>query len=304
MKLKQFIRTGAILVFLCGLASAAGFFLSRPPVLILGDVDFDSLYGPRRLLLRRAELSLRLFRRVKRVSIAEDANPEAAVFAVEGAAARPWAVLGHSRHLRGLEQYAGRHPEIRVIIFREGPAPESEAGGGPEYVFTDNRLNSLRAGRCAAMLAAEEGDILVFQDGRNFPVDQEAFSAGLREEGKALTPVYLDGSADYSAWDRVRCVVLGGPADFYFNRNSAIPALLFSWMDPAFFPSTVKITADDSPWALALRVLEPPGGGENSSGYRILPAEFSLFRSRVGEEGLREKLKKEAHLRFSVSLPW
>jgi hypothetical protein len=303
MKLKRFIRVGAVLVFLCGLVSAAVFFLSRPPVLILSDAGFDALYGPWRVMRRQAEFSLRLFRRVKRVPVAEDANPEAAVFAVEGAAARPWAVLGHSRYLQGLEQYARRHPEIRVIIIREGPgsgAPEA----GPEYVFMDTRLNSLQAGRCAAMLAAGgEGEILVFQDGRDFPVNREAFLAGLREENKALIPVYLDNSADYSSWDRVRCVVLGGPADFYFNRNSEIPALLFTWMDPALFPSTVKITADDSPWTLALRVLDPPGE-ENSGEYRILPAKFTLLRGRVGDEDLRKKLKKEAYLQFPVSLPW
>jgi hypothetical protein len=303
MKLKQFIRIGAVLVFLCGPVSTAVFFLSRPPVLILGDAGFDALYGPWRVLRRQAELSLRLFRRVKRVPVAEDANPEAAVFAVEGAAARPWAVLGHSRYLQGLEQYARLHPEIRVIIIREGPGsgvPEA----GPEYVFMDSRLNSLQAGRCAAMLAGGEGEILVFQDGRNFPVDREAFLAGLQEEDKALIPVYLDSSADYSSWDKVRCVVLGGPADSYFNRNSEIPALLFTWMDPALSPSTVKITADDSPWALALRVLDPPGEEENSGGYRSVPAAFTLLRGRVGEEELRRRLKKEAYLQFPVSLPW
>jgi hypothetical protein len=278
--------------------TALGVFLSRPPALILSDAGFDALYGPGRALFRQAGLSLRLFRRVKRVPVAENANPEATVFAIEEAAAKPWAVLGHSRYRRGLDRYARQRPDVRTALIREDSTP-APAAPGPESVFTDTRLNSWRAGRCAAILAGGgEGRVLVFQDGRDFPVNQDAFLAGLREENGALVPLYLNSSAEFSSWDEVRCVVLGGPGDPYFNLNGEIPALLFTWMDPALSPRSVKIIIDDSPWALAPPALRSPGG----EGRRSVPAEFTVLRGRLGDGGLRKRLKKAARLQIPASL--
>lgn len=291
-------------------------FLNRSPALILSDAGFDALYGPRRVLIRQAELSLRFFRRVKRVLIAENAGPEAVVFAIEEGGRRPWAVLGHSRYQRGLEEYARQHPDHRVAVIREDAAPEPPFSGGElESVFADTRLNSWRAGRCAAILAGGgEGQVLVFQDRQDFPVNRDAFLAGLREENSGLDPVYLNGSADYSPWDQVRCVVLGGPADSYFNRNSQIPALLFSWMDPVLSPFTVKIAGDDSPWALAPAIFRSSGdgvfsgdgtfSGEGAGGYRIVPMELSLLRGRVADKELGERLKEAARSQIPESLSW
>ncbi|MDR0641947.1 MAG: hypothetical protein LBG07_05745 [Treponema sp.] len=296
-------KRAGIILFLLGVpVLLAAFFLSRPPALILSDAGFDALYGPGRTLFRQAGLSLRFFRRVKRVLVAEDANPEATVFAIEEGAAEPWAVLGHARYRRGLDLYARQYPDVRVVLIREDVFPDpAESASGPESVFIDTRLNSWRAGRCAAMLAGEgRGQILVFQDRQDFPVNREAFLAGLREENEALIPLYLSSAADYSFWDDVRCVVLGGPGDLYFNRNSEIPALLFTWMDPALSPGSVKITVDDSLWALASEALRFPGG--DSGGYRSLPARFTVLRGSLGDRELGKKLKKALRLQIPASL--
>jgi hypothetical protein len=285
-----------------------GFFAGRSPALVLDDAGFDTLYGERRIFLRQAVLSLRLFRRVKRIPMAENANPEAVVFAIEEGAANPWAVLGHSRYRLGLEQYAQRRPEVRTFLILEDPPPNpptlsDPAAPGLVSVFIDTRLSSWRAGRCAALLAGEgSGRIIVFQERQDFPVNQEAFLAGLKEENGTLIPLFLNGSAAYSSWEDVRCVVLGGPADSYFNLNSGIPALLFTWMDPALSPHTVKITGDDSPWALALRLFRFPEG--DSGSFRSVPVEFTVLSGRIGEGELRERLKKALHLQISSSLSW
>ncbi|MDR1025615.1 MAG: hypothetical protein LBL56_07795, partial [Treponema sp.] len=243
-------------------------------------------------------LSLRLFRRVERVTIVENADPEALVFAIEEKETRPWAVLGHSRYLRGLEQYARQRPDVRVTLV--GGDPDSSGvlnlgdpgGGGLDLVFPDAPLNSWRAGRCAALLAGETGGIvLVFQEGWNFPVHREAFLAGLRAENENLVPVYLTPSSAYPSWEQVRCVVLGGPAEAYLGQDIGIPSLLYSWMDSALSPSRVKVIGDDSPWALAYQALRtPPGGGD--SPYRSIPARFRIPRGRIGDRELRERLKK------------
>jgi hypothetical protein len=282
-------------VLILGLGAAG--FCARPPALILSDTGFDSLYGFRRTLIRQAGLSARFFRRVRRVMIAENANPEAAAFAIEEKERRPWAVLGPSRYSQGLEQYARQHPEVRVTIVREDPAPpagEDDAReSGAEFVYHDVPLNSRRAGRYAALLAgSESGIVLVFQDGSNFPVDRAAFLAGLREERENLSPVYVNCSADYASWDQVRCVVLGGPAAVYLERKDAIPALLYSWIDPAFTSSAIKILSDDSLWALAFETFSA-GGGENG-GYRTVPADFIVLGNRIADPELRKTLKKAA----------
>ncbi|MDR3145615.1 MAG: hypothetical protein LBU21_05000 [Treponema sp.] len=284
----------------CLVLVAAGVFLFRSPVLLVGDAGFDLIYGFQRTLGARIGLSLRLFRRVERVLIAENADPEAMVFAIEEQVKRPWAVLGPSRYERGLRQYARQREDVRVIIAGEDPELAGEparsgaapVAGEPELVFSDVRLNSWRLGRCAALLAGDTGGlVLVFQDRPNFPVHREAFLAGLRAEHENLSPLYLNPSVDYSAWEQVGCVVLAGPSESYLNRDQGIPALLYSWLDPALSPSAVKVIGDDSPWALAYRALSVPAG-VNPASYRTLPAAFSIPWGRVGDSRLRGKLKE------------
>ncbi|MDR2177854.1 MAG: hypothetical protein LBP20_07445 [Treponema sp.] len=284
---------------------AAAYFFSRPPALVVSDAGFDFVYGFRRTLAGQIGLSLRLFRRVERVLIAENADPDALAFAIEEKEQRPWAVLGHSRYAWGLGQYARQREDVRVVVIGEDsessePRPGPAAQGEAEFVFPDAGLNSWRLGRCAALLAGETAGIaLVFQEQPNFPVRRDAFLAGLQEENENIVPYYLDSSSDYPSWDAVRCVVLAGPSESSFGGGREIPFLLYSWMDPALSPSSVKVVADDSPWALASGAfLAPPGGG-----YRVFPAAFSIPWGRVGDSGLRKKLKKAISSQISqVSL--
>ncbi|MDR2176971.1 MAG: hypothetical protein LBP20_02885 [Treponema sp.] len=280
--------------------AAAVFFLCRPPALLVSDAGFDFIYGFRRTLAGQIGLSLRLFRRVERVVIAENVDPGAVAFAIEEKAKHPWAVLGHSRYAWGLGQYAQRREDVRVIIAGETPESLGQQGlsGEGELVFPDVRLNSWRLGRCAALLAGETGGIaLVFQDQPDFPVQREAFLAGLREENENIIPHYLNSFSDYSSWDQVRCVVLAGPSEFSFAEEREIPFLLYSWMDPAFSPSSVKVIGDDSLWALAFQAFHGSSGGDLP--YRAIPAVFSVPWGRVGDAGLREKLKRA----FSSQIP-
>jgi hypothetical protein len=130
----------------------------------------------------------------------------------------------------------------------------------------------------------------VFQDGLNFPVDRTAFREGLREGAPGLNPVYLSCSDDYDSWDQVLCVVLGGPAAAYLERKDSIPAILYSWMDPALSSSNIKILGDDSPWALAFTALSAPAGEDG--GHRAVPADFFVLGNRIGDPELRKRLKK------------
>jgi hypothetical protein len=278
----------------------AGIFFCRSPVLFVSDAGFDVLYGFGRGLLEQAGLSLRLFRRVERVTLMENADPEALVFTIEEKETHPWAVLGHFRYFQGLEQYARQRPDVRVTLIGEDPGSSGvqnlwnlpPGGGGLDLVFPDAPLNSWRAGRCAALLAGEtDGIVLIFQESRNFPVHREAFLAGLRVENENLVPVYLAPSSDYTSWEQVRCVVLGGPGEGYLGQDTGIPSLLYSWMDSAFSPSRVKVIGDDSPWALAYQALRTPPGEEDLP-YRSIPARFRIPWGRIEDRELRGRLKR------------
>jgi hypothetical protein len=298
---RRFSRRFAAGVPVLVLGIMAGVFFCRSPVLVLSDAIFDALYGPRRALIRQTGLSLRLFRQVKRVMIAENANPEATVFAIEEKEKRPWVVLGPARYSRGLEQYARQHPDVWVSIVQETAAPL--AGGDntaeAEQVFPDTRLNSWRAGCCAALLAGETtGTVLIFQDAQDFPVNRQAFLAGLQRENENLTPVYLNSASDYPFWDRVRLVVLGGPANFYLDRRDAIPAILYSWTDPALSSSAVKVIIDDSLWAAALQSFHSPDAS------RTAAADFRIPWGRIGEGELKKKLKRAFLAEIPAGSPW
>jgi hypothetical protein len=282
-KSRFFLFAGA--VFFLGLLVTGGIFFTRPPALVLSDLPFEALYGVRRGFLRQAEASLRLFRPVKKVRIAENTGPDAVIFAVEEASPRPWAVLAPSRHARGIRRYAEQHPETPVVILG---VRESVREDRLLSLAVDARLDSYRAGRSAAFFSqGQEGEILVFQEERDFPVNRDAFLAGLRAEGCDTEPVYLSGYTDYPGYDKLSCVVLGSNAQAFLDRNSAAPVILFSWLDPAFSPGNVKLIFDDSPWGVAAGAFR----AALEAGEGPVPSDIFLPSGRIGRKDLLGKIK-------------
>jgi hypothetical protein len=274
-----------LIVFILGLAAAGGVFFTRSPALVLSDVYFDVLYGPWRGVLRQAEASLRLFRPVKKVIIAEDAGSEMVVFALEEASSRPWAVLAPYRYTQGLRFYAKQHPETPVIVLG---GREKLREGRLLSLPVDTRLDSYRAGRSAAFFSrGNEGEILVFQEERDFPVDPDAFLAGLRAEGCDVEPLYMSGYTDYSEYDKVACVVVGSTAQTFLSRYRVVPVILFSWLDPVFSPGNVKLVFDDSPWGLSVAAFR----AVLEAGEDPVPSDVSLPFGRIGQRDVLKKVK-------------
>jgi hypothetical protein len=268
-----------------GLSAAAGLFFSRPPALVLSDLSFDALYGMRRSLLRQGEASIRLLRPVKKVMIAENAGSDAVIFTVQEASSRPWAVLAPSRYAQGIRRYAEQHPETPVVILG---GRENSREGRLVSLAVDTRLDSYRAGRSAAFFSREgEGDILVFQEEEDFPVNRDAFLAGLQAEGCDTVPSYTSANTDYSGYDKLSCVVLGSGAQAFLDRNSAVPVILFSWLDPAFSPGNVKLVFDDSPWGISVDAFR----AALEAGEGPVPSGISLLSGRIGQPDVLEKVK-------------
>jgi hypothetical protein len=282
---KNFFFPLVLAVLFLALALTAAAFFTRPPALVVSDLSFDALYGLRRGFQRQAEASLRLFRPVKKVLIAENAGPDAVIFALEEASSRPWAVLAPYRYAQGLRRYAEQHPGTPALILG---GRENIREGQLLSLAVDTRLDSYRAGRSAAFLTGgKEGEILVFQEERDFPVNREAFLAGLRAEDCPVNPLYLSGYTDYPGYDNVSCVVLGTVAQSFLGRNTGVPVILFSWLDPAFSPGNVKLVFDDSPWGMSVEAFRSvPEAREGP-----VPSDIFLLSGRIGQKELLKKIK-------------
>jgi hypothetical protein len=267
-----------IIVLAAGLLGAGVFFL-RAPVLLVTDAPFDALYGPTRALVKRVEVSLRLFRRVMPVLAPDGAGADVVAFTVGEAARAPYCVLFPYRYHEGAARYVDETPGVPVFVLGGGQKAEAE---DVVFIQTDTRADFYRAGLCAAILAGEGAEVVVY--GQVATEWREAFLAGLREDGVERVVKYLSVTDDYSDIQNVACVVMNGQATAFLEQNRDIPVILFSWLDPALTSYAIKVVFDDSPWALLTRVARGKEEGPFPSGM-IFPkgrtaARTSLQRTR------------------------
>jgi hypothetical protein len=234
-------------------------FYLRAPVLVVNDASFSALYGPKRLLVSRLDASLRLFRRVKAVTIAENAGADIVVLALEDASPRPFCVIAPNRYAGGLRRYAEKYPEIDAGILGDEPRQAAGRTSAPGSVNSsllwfspDRTADYYRAGLAAGLLAREKGRILVFYNTMPLSGQQEALRLALREQGYQREPELISSREDYSSFDDVSCVILAGHAPEFLNRSLDIPVILFSWLDPGKTSRNTCVVFDDSHWALSV----------------------------------------------------
>jgi hypothetical protein len=256
----------------------AGVFFARPPVLIVTDTSFIQLYGSSRFRIRQIRVSLELFRKVMPVEIAESAGSDLTVLAVEGASRSPRAVLFPYRYLEAARLYSGNHPGIQVMVTGGNSSPPV-SGATFGFVFTDTALDLYRAGLYAAVLAEKNSSVLFFYGDTLSDGYREAFQDGLEAGGGNNNPVYISASVDYVSYDNIGCAVLAGPAANFLEKNLNIPVILFSWIDPGLSPRSVKVTFDDSAWALVTGLLGSKASGE---GKFAAASRIQVLKGRIG----------------------
>jgi hypothetical protein len=283
-KYRRFVVLGAVFpVLILGIV----FFYSRSPVLFVTDTSFDVLYGVRRIREKQIELSLRFFRRIKTVSVAENIGTDMLVFAVEEAYRSPYGVLFPYRYYEAAGRYAAQFPQVPVVLFggRIREAPEE----GGLFIATDIMTDLYRAGRCAAIFAQRgSGRILFYQDNSISSDNRETFLLGLREQGFEGDPLFVNAATDYAVPEDIACVVLTASSASFLERNLPIPVILFSWIDPALTARGVKIIFDDSPWAMAARTITMLSRGEWVGS---LSSKVLLPRGRIPEKGLLREIQ-------------
>ncbi|MDR1278244.1 MAG: hypothetical protein LBK02_05795 [Treponema sp.] len=299
----------------CALVIPGLIFFVRPPVLVVNDIPFVSLYGASRIKQRQIRASISLFRRVKPVIVAENAGTDIVVFAVEAADSRPHCVIFPARYADGGQRYAGQFPEIPVIILDSRPAETpagQEAPGEDQGKLIRLRTRRLedfyRAGLCAAIIARsgmkrsagnspEEGaadtggEILVFQEKSFTPTDKIAFSTGLERQGNTTQPHFLNSPAEYAGIQDASCAVINGSALDFLDRNLKIPIILFSWYNPAMTSREILLVFDDSPWALAAEAVKR---ADRDEGIGDIPSDIVFPGGRIADKGLLRDLKRAA----------
>jgi hypothetical protein len=288
------VKRRIVVAILSAVLGAAGLgvvlFLVRPPLLLALDEEFIALYGSRRSAVKRLELSLRMFRRVAVARIAGGASPDVAAFAASAAAHRPYAALFPARYREGARRYAEQMTGVPVGVLGGGALFRSAGNEGFRFIETDKKTDLYRAGLCAALFALRDGGGVLFFTGdlidRN---DREAFARGLRDQGFAGDPVFVDRGTDYALPGGLSCVVMASPTENSLENNRDIPIILFSWIDPGFTARGVKLIFDDSPWALAFeaaKALQRQG--------TVPPAasEVLALWNRIGDAELRRDLKR------------
>ncbi|MDR0378330.1 MAG: hypothetical protein LBH70_11125 [Spirochaetaceae bacterium] len=271
-----------------------GVFILRPPVVLVTDRVYDQLYGRRRGMKMQAETSIRLFRRVKTVSIAEDAGTDVAVFAIRSASKKPFCVLFPYRYYREAEQYTQDYPGVPAAVLL-GRIRQTPAGMNLPGIRTDTEGDYFKLGRMAAAFVLNQhesgegqaGRILFLRDDLVSPEDRDAFNRGLKAEGCSTAPFEVRGGDDeYTVPDTVSCVVLTGAAESFLGQNLNLPVLLVSWLDPSVTNSVVKVVFDDSPWAQVVQAAAMAAGERELGG---IPSKVVVLRERIeGTEFLRK----------------
>jgi hypothetical protein len=282
----------AIVLFV--MLAAAGVFMIRSPVLVVTDPSFNLLYGSTRTLLKQAETSARLWRRVLGVRMAESAGFDVVAVMVKEAARAPHAVVFPYRYAAAARRYQEDNPQTPTIILlgrMESDREESDREESGARVFrTDGELDYYRAGLCAAVLGTGGGDVVpVYEDGQTTAADEEAFAAGLSEGGSGSEPLYLAPGAEYTAWQNVSSAVAVGLAVRLFEQNVTVPVLLFSWIDPERTSRSVKLVFDDSPWAQVLPAVRAVERGETGGS---LPSAIAIPSGRITDRETVEKVMK------------
>ncbi|MDR3343876.1 MAG: hypothetical protein LBT14_14065 [Treponema sp.] len=289
----RYIFGGMALVIVLG----GGMFFLRAPVLLVTDASFNALYGLRRAQVKRIEASLKLFRQVKPVLVADNAEPEMVAFAVEEKARDPYCVLFPYRYYEGAEGYAERFPRVPVIVLggrNRDPGLEKAV-----FIGTDVETDFYRAGRCAAILALGQGPpedqapqgrgILFFQNREFSAAYKQRFLAGMREQGFEQEPIYVNSTSDYSDIKNIACVVMIERVSAFLERNLKTPVILFSWVDPNLTATGIKLIFDDSPWALAAGAVS---GAVWKEGEGYIPSEMLFPARRLSNKEVLRNLKE------------
>jgi hypothetical protein len=293
-------------VVLAGVVALVFFF--RAPVLLVTDAAFNELYGEKRIRIKSIETQARLFRRVRQVIVGDEASPDLVNIAVSSASKEktPFCVLFPSRYAEGAALFSAQNPQTPVaIVGGTGPARQaSDTDGETSMVsaLTDTETDLFRAGVCAAILSeasiapeesVEQNRVAVLQRAPLSQAERTSLSEGLKEGGLSNVQYMMANSNFYDA--KFSAIIMLGPSNSLLDQQLKTPIVLFSWIDPTFTASSVKVVFDDSLWAQAVPIVKTATAGRGG----FIPSKAIV----VAQDGaMKRELKRAVKERFQKKL--
>jgi hypothetical protein len=237
-------------------------YLVRSPVLIVTDFAFVSLYGEERTKKEGQVSSLALLRRVRLVSVADDASDDMVRIAVTDVSSAPFCVIFPLRFARSARIYREQNPGIPVVILegRYGDASTYSAVDGnlnDYYIYkTDINTEFQKVGRAAAALdMGKNGKIAVFLDPQIRSQAANAFLQGMNSFENSPQALFFSDFSQFSEILDLSCVVLAGSGVEFLEKNEGIPVIFFSWIAPPLLQAEVALLINDSSLAQAVEAV-------------------------------------------------
>ena len=281
----------AVLIGLIVILALGVTFFSRNPVILVTDSAFTVLYGEKRSLSRQISLSLRLWRPVKTITIAEGAGPDLVVQGAASLSRRPFAVFFPYRYKDGALRYLQTRPGSLVVILGGRKPWEAESNGNAAWFYTDTVADLYYAGVIAGLFVNYDNknrDIALFYKEIN-NTEKTAFMEGLEDQKWFGSPLF---SPDSIKIDLACAVVL---KDFRFSGEEKPRSfILFSWMDPAMAPQRTLAIFDDSPWTQIGPALDLIRKGRQSG---LIPSEIIVCRRDKPQKSLYNEINRIKNLR-------
>jgi len=295
MKLYKKLLIPGICLFLVFLAVI--FFYSRSPVIIVSDNNFISLYGEKRLKNQILLSSIVLFRQVKPVNVADNAENEMLIFAITEASKKPFCVLFPLRFWDAARVYMEQFPDIPAVLLRGrntqtvfSPEPIS---GNYFFVKTDLFTDFYRAGAFSAILDGDKDHLaLVFVEQRFMEISKEAFSESYNKtRGKEKLPSFYVNISHFTRNEDISSALIAGIGAEFLERHRNIPVILFTWANPAFISKDVMIVFDDSPPSIIIPAVQKVKAGDKDA---EIPSKILFFPDNIADNAILRLLKKAA----------
>jgi hypothetical protein len=268
----------------------------RSPVLIVTDLAFVSLYGEERTKKEGQVSSLALLRRVRLVSVADDASDDMVRIAVTDVSSAPFCVIFPLRFARSARIYREQNPGIPVVIL------ECRSGGDEAYSAVNGNLDDYylyktdintefqKAGRAAAALdMGKNGKIAVFLDPQIRSQATNAFLQGMNSFENPPQALFFSDFSQFSEILDLSCVVLAGSGVEFLEKNEGIPVIFFSWIDPSLLTAETALLINDSSLAQAVEAVRMVRAGQKEG---MLQSKFIDFKNNYIDKKILRKIYK------------
>jgi hypothetical protein len=270
-------------------------FFLRPPIVLVTDVYFETLYGVKKGQLEQLKASFRVFRQIKKVYVGEDTSNLTIIDSVEKSYFAPFCVFFPFWYKDAAAAYSQKHTASKTYVFLDNNNAPQDASS-VIYIRSDTENDYYRMGRFAAALSNESGvkddghkKILFIYDIDIESAEESAFNKGLAAGG------FLGGSDfiknnEFQSVGNVSCVVVQGPAASFLNAGTSVPAIVRAWfLNPKYVPNNIKVQIDDSPYCLIPKI----NVYKNKKGNTLqVPADFIILYDKILNKKITRDLRK------------